>query len=94
MSRLLWPVVGCGYPGDKITRGWLHDNIDPVFGFPSIVRFSWKTSYELLQKEEKKGDFHDISESVLNGTNKAEIKKLDHIRLQKEAQERTQLTES
>ena len=41
--------VGCGYPGDKITRGWLANSMDPVFGFPSLVRFSWKTSYKMLE---------------------------------------------
>ena len=43
-------TFGCGYPGDKITKAWLVDHMDPVFGFPSNVRFSWKTSYELLAK--------------------------------------------
>ena len=66
---------GCGYPGDKITRGWLKDNVDPVFGFPSNVRFSWKTSFEMLAKEDKKFDWHDIPESILNGSNLNEIKK-------------------
>jgi ribonuclease H2 subunit A len=36
--------LGCGYPGDKDTRAWLREHMDPVFGFPSLVRFSWKTS--------------------------------------------------
>jgi ribonuclease H2 subunit A len=44
-------TVGCGYPGDKITVGWLNDHRDPVFGWPSIVRFSWKTCYEKLDKD-------------------------------------------
>ena len=52
--------VGCGYPGDKITRGWLTDHLDPVFGFPSIVRFSWKTTYEMLAKQSKKFEWHDV----------------------------------
>ena len=68
--------VGCGYPGDKITRGWLADQQDPVFGFPSIVRFSWKTSYAMLEKEGSKAEWHDMQQSVLDGTNKMEIKKL------------------
>lgn len=45
---------GCGYPGDKTTKAWLTDHMDSVFGFPSIVRFSWKTSYEKLAKDGKK----------------------------------------
>lgn len=86
--------VGCGYPGDKVTRGWLKDHIDPTFGFPSIVRFSWKTCYEWLEKEGYRANFLDIPESVADGTNKAEIKKLDHLRSQKEQEERTRLSEA
>ncbi len=32
---------GCGYPGDKDTVSWLKRHLHPVFGFPSLVRFSW-----------------------------------------------------
>ena len=35
---------GCGYPGDSVTKTWLREHMDPVFGFPGLVRFSWKTS--------------------------------------------------
>ncbi|KAL2635934.1 hypothetical protein R1flu_007413 [Riccia fluitans] len=34
---------GSGYPGDPDTKVWLQENKDPVFGFPSLVRFSWST---------------------------------------------------
>ena len=34
---------GCGYPGDPITKQWLDKHQDDVFGFPTIVRFSWST---------------------------------------------------
>ena len=40
---------GCGYPGDPKTKDWLKDNFDPVFGYPSLVRFSWKTCYAVLE---------------------------------------------
>lgn len=40
-----------GYPGDATTKDWLKRNMDPVFGFPEIVRFSWSTSRDLLEKE-------------------------------------------
>jgi ribonuclease H2 subunit A len=39
---------GSGYPSDPITKKWLLGNVDYVFGFPSIVRFSWKTCSQLL----------------------------------------------
>lgn len=33
---------------DPNTKVWLQNNVDPVFGFPSVLRFSWKTSDEIL----------------------------------------------
>jgi len=43
-------VFGSGYPGDEVTCKWLEENMDHVFGFPSIVRFSWKTTSNILEK--------------------------------------------
>ncbi len=40
---------GCGYPGDAVTRKWLGDHKDPIFGFPSVVRFSWKTIHDVMK---------------------------------------------
>ncbi|XP_022979887.1 ribonuclease H2 subunit A [Cucurbita maxima] len=34
---------GSGYPGDPTTKCWLEDHKHSVFGFPSLVRFSWGT---------------------------------------------------
>ncbi|KAL6580844.1 hypothetical protein OROMI_006767 [Orobanche minor] len=34
---------GSGYPGDPQTKAWLEDHKHPVFGFPTLVRFSWGT---------------------------------------------------
>lgn len=34
-------AFGSGYPGDAVTKAWLAAHVDPVFGFPSLVRFSW-----------------------------------------------------
>ncbi|KAL4856715.1 Ribonuclease H2 subunit A [Chlorella vulgaris] len=44
----LTTAFGSGYPGDPDTRRWLEASIDPVFGFPSLVRFSWATCKPLL----------------------------------------------
>eukprot|EP01100_Stratorugosa_tubuloviscum_P005330 TRINITY_DN2395_c0_g3_i1.p1 TRINITY_DN2395_c0_g3~~TRINITY_DN2395_c0_g3_i1.p1 ORF type:complete len:260 (-),score=82.89 TRINITY_DN2395_c0_g3_i1:8-787(-) len=41
---------GSGYPGDPATKEWLRKHIDLVFGFPSIIRFSWKTCDNILNK--------------------------------------------
>ena len=35
--------LGSGYPSDERTKDWMKANIDPVFLYPSIVRFSWDT---------------------------------------------------
>jgi ribonuclease H2 subunit A len=45
-------TLGCGYPSDGITKKWLADHTDPVFGFPDLTRFSWSTSSNMLKKQE------------------------------------------
>eukprot|EP00466_Bigelowiella_natans_P001712 jgi/Bigna1/89782/estExt_fgenesh1_pg.C_550083 len=42
---------GCGYPGDENTKRWLKENFDPVFGFPSLVRFSWSTARNIVEEK-------------------------------------------
>ena len=44
---------GCGYPSDKNTQRWMSDNLDHVFGWPSVVRFSWGPAAEVLDKNPK-----------------------------------------
>ncbi|EDW45393.1 ribonuclease H2 subunit A [Drosophila sechellia] len=39
---------GSGYPGDPVTRRFLTEYIDLVFGFPRLVRFSWSTAENAL----------------------------------------------
>ncbi|XP_019151353.1 PREDICTED: ribonuclease H2 subunit A [Ipomoea nil] len=36
-------IFGSGYPGDPDTKAWLDHHKHLVFGFPSLVRFSWGT---------------------------------------------------
>ena len=53
-SLLSWRVVKmtCDdevWPADPVTKQWLDSHMDPVFGFPSLVRFSWQTADRLLQ---------------------------------------------
>ncbi|XP_064406843.1 ribonuclease H2 subunit A-like isoform X2 [Halichondria panicea] len=40
--------LGSGYPADPNTKSWLGRNIDPVFGYPTVVRFSWATCQTIL----------------------------------------------
>ena len=35
---------------DPNTQAWLKTAVDPVFGFPSVVRFSWTTVKVILEK--------------------------------------------
>jgi ribonuclease H2 subunit A len=49
--------LGTGYPGDPTTKKWLAAHCDPVFGFPSIVRFSWKTTSKMLDDSCVKAQF-------------------------------------
>ncbi|XP_013846142.1 ribonuclease H2 subunit A isoform X4 [Sus scrofa] len=42
---------GSGYPNDPKTKAWLRKHVDPVFGFPQFVRFSWRTAQSILEKE-------------------------------------------
>ncbi|XP_067829133.1 ribonuclease H2 subunit A isoform X2 [Heptranchias perlo] len=39
---------GSGYPNDPKTKDWLENNVDPVFGYPQFVRFSWSTAQTIL----------------------------------------------
>jgi len=41
---------GSGYPNDPKTKQWLRDIIDPIFGYPHFVRFSWSTCSNILEK--------------------------------------------
>ncbi|XP_061685364.1 ribonuclease H2 subunit A isoform X1 [Syngnathoides biaculeatus] len=39
---------GSGYPNDPKTKAWLLKYLDPVFGYPQFVRFSWSTAQTLI----------------------------------------------
>ena len=57
---------GSGYPGDAVTKKFLRDNLDPVFGFPSIVRFSWKTAETLIEDKCVKVEFEEVDPEEVN----------------------------
>ncbi|KAF9932708.1 Ribonuclease H2 subunit A [Linnemannia zychae] len=54
---------GSGYPGDPKTKSWLKENMDPIFGYPNIVRFSWATCKTSLDESGKTVRWPDDDES-------------------------------
>jgi len=41
---------GSGYPSDQTCKDWLEANLEQVFGFPSVVRFSWMPVKEATKR--------------------------------------------
>lgn len=62
---------GSGYPGDPVTKRFLQENIDQVFGFPRLVRFSWSTAENILLAKAIKMEFEDIDDAPKAKTTKA-----------------------
>lgn len=68
------PAIGSGYPGDPVTKKFLRENIDPIFGFPRIVRFSWSTAENVLMTGANEMVFEDEEENAKATKNGASIK--------------------
>lgn len=51
--------TGSGYPSDPNTKKWLQEVFDPVFGFPSNIRFSWSTVENIFNEKHLNIDFFD-----------------------------------
>lgn len=47
---------------DPVTKAFLQDNIDQVFGFPRLVRFSWSTAEKILQQKSYFVEFDDVDD--------------------------------
>ncbi|KAL5022714.1 hypothetical protein ScPMuIL_001869 [Solemya velum] len=52
-------AYGSGYPSDPATKKFMASNMDPVFGFPQFVRFSWSTASHILEKEAEIMEWED-----------------------------------
>ncbi|GIY42827.1 ribonuclease H2 subunit A [Caerostris darwini] len=53
---------GSGYPNDPLTKKFLANNIDPVFGFPQFVRFSWSTAEKILENSAAKVEWEEVED--------------------------------
>ncbi|XP_014205574.1 ribonuclease H2 subunit A [Copidosoma floridanum] len=53
---------GSGYPNDPLTKTWLADNVDEIFGFPQLVRFSWSTAEKILSSKAVEVEWEDPEE--------------------------------
>ncbi|KAM3964937.1 ribonuclease H2 subunit A [Aphomia sociella] len=53
---------GSGYPGDPLTKKFIRDQIDKVFGYPLLVRFSWLTAEHMLQDKAATCTFEEIDD--------------------------------
>ncbi|KAM9244194.1 ribonuclease H2 subunit A isoform 1-T1 [Dugong dugon] len=61
---------GSGYPNDPKTKVWLRKHVEPVFGFPQFVRFSWRTAQSILEKEAEGVMWEDSSAEDQEGLGK------------------------
>lgn len=59
---------GSGYPGDPITKKWLAQAGDAVFGFPSIVRYSWGTAKKIMDSDHARVEWEDENSDDDDGT--------------------------
>lgn len=55
---------GSGYPNDPKTKAWLRKHVEPVFGFPQFVRFSWSTAQTILEKDAESVIWEDSAAEV------------------------------
>lgn len=74
-NTLTWEQFGSGYPGDPKTKAFLRENIDLMFGYPRLVRFSWATSVNALNGKAFTIEFDDSDPIEIAEKQKKSIKK-------------------
>lgn len=63
---------GSGYPGDPVTKRFLIEHMDNIFGFPRLVRFSWQTAENALKGKACAMEFEEVEDEK---TKKGNMKK-------------------
>ncbi|CAM9897158.1 unnamed protein product [Chrysoparadoxa australica] len=53
---------GCGYPSDPKCAQWMKRNVQPVFGYPDLVRHSWSTVTEALKPQAVRVEWEEDEE--------------------------------
>ncbi|XP_071640755.1 ribonuclease H2 subunit A [Temnothorax longispinosus] len=61
---------GSGYPTDPATKNWLAANVDQVFGFPQLVRFSWSTAEQILESKAFTVEWEETEETETSNEQK------------------------
>lgn len=56
--------LGSGYPADPSTKKFLEQSLDPVFGFPTLARFSWSTISKILDNKGCKCDWNEPDDNT------------------------------
>ena len=56
---------GSGYPSDPNTVKWLGENFDELFGFTTLIRFSWSTCERMLKEKGLKVQWKDDGTEVV-----------------------------
>jgi len=60
---------GSGYPGDPVTKKFLQDTFHPIFGFPGLVRFSWKTAEKVIEERGLRMAWEEVEPEEEEGAN-------------------------
>lgn len=58
--------LGSGYPADPGTKKFLEKSADPVFGYPTLARFSWSTITKALEKHSCPCDWNEPEDEELD----------------------------
>ncbi|XP_050679131.1 ribonuclease H2 subunit A [Leptidea sinapis] len=64
--ELDYKEFGSGYPGDPLTKKFIQNKVDEVFGYPLLVRFSWSTAELMLHQKAAKCTFEEVEEPGSN----------------------------
>lgn len=65
--------TGSGYPSDPVTKNWIEQSCDAIFGFPTLVRFSWGTAKLIMEKKAVQVDWYVVLNLLVYALNVAAV---------------------